>query len=387
MHDIGKLLASDEGLTHQIVDTFATVAESDLSWTEKVWTSIARKDGALQIDFGLGRYPNRNVMDGFAGISRGREQWTVRAGRELLRDPETTAVGPIRYEVLKPLEKVRFVLGENDSLPLTFDVTFERAMPPFFEERHRQREDGGFRVVSDVVRYHQAGTVSGRVRIDGRDHEVRPDEWFAFRDHSWGIRLDVGQAPPDLRPRREHWGGEDLARTKFLLHWTPMLFRRPDGTSYELHYYLQMRGEGTFYFSGYLNRPDGSQEKVGRVRPELSFDDRTRRLRGGRVHFDMISGETRTVEVEVPGESGFHLGQGLYLGLDGRHHGGWRGALSVEGERIEDVTEPQTLRRIHQLRDCPLRVRESDAEGYGIFESVLVGEWKAAGLTQQASFL
>ena len=40
-------------------------------------------DGSLQVDFGLGKYHNRGVIDGFGGISRGREQWTVRGSREL----------------------------------------------------------------------------------------------------------------------------------------------------------------------------------------------------------------------------------------------------------------------------------------------------------------
>src|ERR1700747_3747938 len=127
--NIGKLLPTDELLSHQIVETFATVAESDLSWTEKIWVSIPRKDGSLQIDFGRGRYQNRNVMDGFAGISRGNEQWTVRASRELATDPTATVVGPLTYEVIEPLERVRFRLGENDVIPLTFDVTFERRLP------------------------------------------------------------------------------------------------------------------------------------------------------------------------------------------------------------------------------------------------------------------
>ena len=122
--NIGKLLSIDEGLNHQIVDTFASVAESDLSWTEKIWLSIPKKDGSLQIDFGLGRYQNRNVMDSFGGISRGNEQWTVRTSRELASDPTTTAVGPLTYEVVEPLSKVRIRLAENDILPLTFDVTF-----------------------------------------------------------------------------------------------------------------------------------------------------------------------------------------------------------------------------------------------------------------------
>lgn len=33
---IGPLLATDEQFNHQIVETFATVAQSDLAWTEKV---------------------------------------------------------------------------------------------------------------------------------------------------------------------------------------------------------------------------------------------------------------------------------------------------------------------------------------------------------------
>ena len=93
--NIGKLLGADERLHHQITDTFATISESDLAWTEKIWVTIPRKDGSLQIDFGLGRYHNRDVMDGFAGISRGNEQWTVRASRELSPDVESTLVGPL----------------------------------------------------------------------------------------------------------------------------------------------------------------------------------------------------------------------------------------------------------------------------------------------------
>ena len=116
-----------------------------------------------------------------------------------------------------------------------------------------------------------------------------------------------------------------MADSSFLLHWTPLLLERPDGTRYEFHYYLQMRGGRPFYFSGYLNHPDGTQERVGRVRPKLQYDDRTRRPKKGTIHFDMLSGETRTVELEVVGESGFYLGTALYLGFDGKKHGMWRG--------------------------------------------------------------
>ena len=70
--DIGRLCAADEGLNHQIVDTFATISQSDHAWTEKIWGSIARTDGSLQVDFGLGKYHNRGIVDGFGGVSCGR---------------------------------------------------------------------------------------------------------------------------------------------------------------------------------------------------------------------------------------------------------------------------------------------------------------------------
>ena len=37
----GPLLAADELLSHQIVDTFARVGQSDRSWTEKIWAMAA----------------------------------------------------------------------------------------------------------------------------------------------------------------------------------------------------------------------------------------------------------------------------------------------------------------------------------------------------------
>src|SRR5689334_23718954 len=104
---IGPLLPADEQFTHQVVETFATVGTSDPSWTEKICAMAAAKDGSIQLGFGLGKYTNRNVMDAYAAVSRGVEQTTVRASRRLGPTPELTVIGPIRYEVLEPLQSVR----------------------------------------------------------------------------------------------------------------------------------------------------------------------------------------------------------------------------------------------------------------------------------------
>jgi len=96
MTTLGPLVAADETFHHQITDTFATVAQSDRSWTEKVCAMAAPRDGSVQLAFGMGKYPNRGVLDAYAGVSRGVEQWTVRSSRRLFPDVERLATGPIR---------------------------------------------------------------------------------------------------------------------------------------------------------------------------------------------------------------------------------------------------------------------------------------------------
>jgi hypothetical protein len=373
--DIGALHGADEGLNHQIVDTFATLAESDLAWTEKLWTSIARIDGTLQLDFGLGKYHNRGIVDGFGGISRGREQWTVRGSRELQSAPEVSGVGPIHYEIIDPLHRVRVRLEPNDVLPISFDVELSGVTPPFFEDRNLVRNRRTERIDINVVRYHQGGWASGTVTVDGETHQIRPDEWFGFRDHSWGVRQSVGLPPTDLINSPSS-AASPPARGG--MKWTPSFFRRPDGTYYETAIFL---AEGEWgYASGYLNESDGSQARVRSIDTDISYDPRTRFVRGGELHLTMESGEQRVIEVETLGDSGFFLRTAGYGQWKGHVHGAWQGPLHVDGEYIPDCWDDEHLRTLGQFRDTPIRVREGSAVGYGIMESILRGVWPELGL-------
>lgn len=101
----------------------------------------------------------------------------------------------------------------------------------------------------------------------------------------------------------------------------------------------------------------------------------------------MLQGGTHTIEVEVMGTSGVHLGPGLYLGFDGRKHGSWHGPLTVEGEKFDDTLDRKTLERIRQLRDCPIKVTEGDWTGYGIMETIIHGAHPELGLTAENSLV
>lgn len=378
MADIGDLLAADEGFNHQIADTFAVVGTSDPAWTEKACAMALARDGSVQLGFGLGRYPNRNVLDAYAALSRGPEQVTVRGSRRLAADPEVLAVGPIRYEVIEPLRSVRFVLEPNDTQPLAFDWTFESVVPPMLEERTHLRDQ--YRVSADLVRYHQTGVASGWLELDGVRQEITPDTWVSTRDHSWGVRYDVGPPPADRGDTNAFPAG-----VGFMMIWCPALMTRADGYQYALHLHftwVSMPGFEQKTFTAGVEHPDGTREPLVDLRPDLRFDPDNRRLLGGTVTAVTAAGEERPITIEVLSDTGVQLGAGLYFGLDGHHHGEWRGELHVEGERIADCRPPEVARRLHQIRDTAVRVLDPVGGGTGIgnCQPIAAGPWPDLGL-------
>jgi hypothetical protein len=382
MNPIGDLLAADEQFTHQVADTFAVVGTSDLSWTEKVCAMAMARDGSLQIGFGLGKYPNRNVMDGYAAMSRGVEQMTVRASRRLSPTPERTTIGPINYEVVKPLESVRFWLEANDTQPLAFDWLFEAAVPPALEERTHMRNN--YRVSSELVRYHQVGVASGWIEIDGERTTMTPDSWVSTRDHSWGVRHDVGT------PRADIEGGivSIPSGVAFMMIWSPTLLERPDGSRYAIHLHFirySMPGFEQMTVIAGIEHPDGRRDEITALDPQLRFEPANRRLLGGTVTATMADGSERPLTIEALGDTGVQLGAGLYFGLDGHHHGEFRGELHVDGERIDDCSTPAMARRLHQIRDTAIRIEDpvGGGVGYGNCQPMAVGPWPDLGLADE----
>jgi hypothetical protein len=385
---VGPIIASDEQFCHQVAETFATVGTSDHSWTEKVCAMAAKRDGSLQIGFGLGKYTNRNVMDAYAGVSRGVEQFTVRASRRLFPELDFTAIGPITYEVVEPLEAVRFALAPNDCQPIAFDFTFRAALPCNTEDRTHGRSPDGRRVTAELVRYHQIGTADGWVEADGERHDITSDEWVSTRDHSWGVRYDVGTPPTDLEPSPQMVDG-----VAFSMIWSPLLFERPDGTRYGVFLHtIKAEGFGRVLqkmVTGGIEHPDGRVEAFVDLELALDFHPVTRRLRGGAVHTRMADGSERPFTFTVPTDTGFHLGAGLYFGWDDHHHGDWRGPLNVEGERIADCTAPEVFQRLHQIRDTFVIVDDpvGGGRGFGNCQPIVTGARPDLGLSGDTSFL
>jgi hypothetical protein len=343
----------------------------------------AARDGSLAIGFGFGKYVNRNVLDAYGGISRGVEQWTVRASRELATDPERIGAGPLRYEIVEPLRSIRVVLDPSPVQPIAFDIVLDGVFPCVTEEREDRRTLSGYRRSADQIRYHQTGVARGWLAIEGRRTEIGPDGWIMTRDHSWGIRPGVGIPPADLAPEPiDSAGGQVLAI------WNPLYFESPDGSPYAFHqYYLLYAGPGYRHerMQGGFEFADGRRETVTAIRPSLRFDPRNRRLLSGEFVLTLADGRTRRLAARACGDTGFHLGAGLYLGFDGKHHGSYRGKLVVEGEHFADCSRPESVARLNQFRDCLIEVRDSEtgAIGWGNCQTYVGGAWPEFGLPQE----
>ncbi len=384
-NSIGPLVHADEYFHHQVVETHASVQQSDLNWTEKVCGMVAKRDGSLSIGFGFGKYVNRNVVDAYGGVSQGVQQWTVRASRALDTDPNSIDVGPLTYEVVRPLKQIKVCLKANEHQPISFELVLDGLLPCVTEEREDRRTLTGYRHSANQIRYHQIGVASGWIDVAGKRHEATPNEWVMTRDHSWGLRPGVGLPVSGLQP-----DPVDAAAPEILAIWSPMLFQKPDHTHYGLHvYYLLYAGEGWRHekLQGGFEWADGRREGFKGISPQLQFDPRNFRLKGGELSITNAQGVQRQFKVKVLGDTGFHLGAGLYHGLDGHYHGEWRGKLLVDGEYCADCSTPEAVARMNQFRDALIEVFDpvTGATGWGNCQTWIQGHWPELGLVRASS--
>ena len=246
----------------------------------------------------------------------------------------------------------------------------------------------GFRVGSDLVRYHQIGVASGWVEVEGARTEISPDTWVSTRDHSWGVRYDVGLPPRDLEPR------DPLAGLSFRMIWSPSPCSVPTAPATACSSTTRSctgRASPTSRWSwAGSSIPTGRWSASSTSSPQLAFDPVNRRLRGGTIEARGADGTAahprgrgrvrHRLSTSVPG---------LYFGLDGHHHGEWRGDLAVEGEHVPDCADPAAARRLHQIRDTVVHVVDpvGGGEGWGNCQPIITGGDDALGLSADDSFM
>jgi hypothetical protein len=348
------VIPQDDFIGHQTSTSFAHAASSDPAWMERLWYTSHPPDGRIIVDAGLGFHPNRNVMDGFAGITVGTDQYNFRVSRTAWPTPLETSIGPLRFDVFEGFRRHRISLTQNDS-PLTFELDFHGTMNPHEEDAHFRRRNG--RVTEDLARLQQLGSFDGWVKIGAQRIDV--SHWPGQRDHSWGIRgeMRTDQSNPPL-----------TYYPPFLYAWATAQFE-----DYGLHLFFKERAPGdTIYITGEEVRRLGEEARARRlltaVDHDFQFHDDPHGLspKSAKWNVRFNDGETRSITIRaLPAR--YFLKGGLYGGLRGWMQGDSKGHFFSEWERW-NLEDPETRGLVRTLADQVIEVRDGDNTGFGIME-------------------
>ena len=370
-----NLTGFDDFPFHQHPTPFSTAATSDAHFNDGYFVAFYAQN--WYFFSGLRLHPNVNVIDGWGSVANDNRQTAVRVSRALHPRADVLSVGPLTYEIVEPLRRLRLVLDDNDS-GITFDVTLEAQAAPFVEERYQHFKYGA--VVNDLIRYTQVCRATGTASAHGETLSV--EDWHAMRDHSWGVRSSmavptgIGGHPHDHTP----------ARRRALRLWVP--FEVADHVGF-INTHETADGE-TIDFEGRLDFRDGRSVRLTALRHELEYLDGTRRPAGGTLELDGEDGITRRYTLSLAGSPADVQGGGYYRGWrDNLGPGIYRGTDYAEYDSYDSgpAAEPSgpphvPVRQRFGPTEFPMLMTGPDGHtGMAHFEHTLSGAYPRYGFT------
>ena len=188
----------DDYPVHQTSEFIRHVATSDRNFYDRYYFNLHPSSDEYFAIFGLGQYPNLGTTDAFLAVTKDGTQRIMRTSKPL-EDRMDISVGPMRVEIIEPLEKLRVIVEPNDA-DIAMDVTWTASIPAFEEPRQYLRSRGT--VVFDTQRFAQLGRWEGTLTVAGEDIAVTPDRCGGSRDRSWGCLLYTSPSPRDRQKSR-----------------------------------------------------------------------------------------------------------------------------------------------------------------------------------------
>ncbi|HEY8573005.1 hypothetical protein [Phenylobacterium sp.] len=358
------LTKGDDYPIHQTPEPIA-YSGSDRNFYDRYFFNAYSPDGTEFAAIAFGVYPHLNVADAHLSIVQGGVQRCLHASRILNMERMDLVVGPVRIEVLEPLQKLRVVVERAEGLAC--DLTFEGRAFPIEEPRFVKRI--GPRLFMDYTRLTQNVRVSGWLEVDGERRELAPG-WVGSRDRSWGIR-PVGAPDPQPTP------GAGL--TGFFWQWTPLNFEDrsvffhvnadPDGKAWNTRAVILPDGAG----------PDGGWHADDARMEDVSLRQGTRHAERGTLKIPVQGGEA---SIGLEPVTTF-LMRGIGYGGEWRH-GALKGELAVGREDIDlaavDMGAIENLHIQAISRAVMTAPGEPERQGVGVFEQLILGPYRPYGL-------
>ncbi len=359
------LTKGDDYPIHQTPDPIA-YSGTDRNFYDRYFFNGYTRDGGVYFAAALGVYPHLNIIDAGFAVRIGARQYNLHASRHLHMERMDTQVGPIRIEVVEPLEKLRVVVEDNEH-GIAADLVIAGRHFPIEEPRTTRRT--GPRIMQDITRLTQLGNWSGWIEAGGQRLELKAADTPGTRDRSWGIR-PIGLRDPQVpvvAPELQVWW-----------YWIPAHF--PDRV---LHFFVNEDGQGKVWNLGCVMLKDGGEvEHLRDARLEVEFEEGTRYPAHGLVTARDAAGGAYRIEIEA--EARFYLSGIGYMNPDWAH-GLNKGALAVGYDEIDSsagITHGSRYEHPQAFARLTMTTPEGAVlEGQGCFESIVLGRHAPSGLT------
>lgn len=360
----------DDFPIHQTPEPVALYGAPSRNAYDRYFFNGYTDDGLLFFAVAMGLYPNRQVIDASISVLADGVQHSLHASGRMPLD-RSTEIGPIRVEVVDPLQTLRIVVDAPDR-GFAADLTFSARTPAVEEPRFTHRP--GPLLTFDYTRMSQWGSWGGTVSAGGVDHDLTERDVLGCRDRSWGIR-PVGERDA---------GGAPGAAPQFFWLWAPINFD-DRCTHFDSNEFADGR---PWHRAGSIievcDPPEAaSREAADKVEPmrdatwSVDWAPGTRRARSATIELQPWRGEPERIELEPI--TTFQM-----LGLGYLHpqwnHGAWHGELEVDHEQwgVADL-DPLDPRHVHvqQL----VRATWGDRTGLGVLEQLAIGPHEPSGFT------
>lgn len=358
------LTSLDDTLWHQLPTTFDHVGTSDPRFFDRYWFACYAADGSAAMQVTMGAYRNMNVLDaGAVVVHRGR-QYNVRVSRTLGREVDPVC-GPITVRPTVPLQQFQLSVAPGEHA-VHGEITWRGVLPPAEEKPHFARVRG--RVTEDYQRFDQIGTAEGWLEIDGERIEV--SDWWACRDHSWGVRPRIGIKEPVTGPVVSL--NEEGFAMAFLFFSTDILAG---------HVQFSGRGDEQGYVTGDLRSlEDGTVQDVSGTELQVDLHEGTRRFRECTLRAELPGGEQVRLHCAQLGPAIAMQGLGYSGGYDDRAGlGVWRGEEHLEFDTW-DVSHPSVIgypgghssEHWHRIQPVSVTVEQSGRISHGVGSMTLI---------------
>jgi hypothetical protein len=287
-------------------------------------------------------------------------QHCLHASKALHSDRATLAVGPVRIEIVTPLQELRLIVEDDE---IGADLRFVGRHFPIEEPRFIHRF--GPRAFMDYTRMSQAADVSGSVHLGGERIELIDAD--GLRDRSWGVR-PIGMTDPQL--------AVSGFAPQFFWLWTPVFL---PGRTLFWHFNADEYGRPWNTRGVFAPHKSGPEEHVhahGTMTVELHPG--TRWARSGELHAqahdrtDLTLRYTPVASLEM---------QGIGYSHPTWAHGLPHGELAIEREIIRPTDgDPQPANRGHRQLLCRVEVDGADCGASGILEHFFLGPYQPLDL-------